>query len=65
MSARDPVARGLAAAALSVARIALVVAALSYRQGQTFLDDVRTLGRALDARGAGTGGRPPPRLDVD
>ncbi|MEO0321771.1 MAG: hypothetical protein AAF447_02360 [Myxococcota bacterium] len=61
----DPLARRLAALALALAFVALALAALSYAQGQRYLEDVRTLGRALDARAPAFGGSPPPRLDVE
>ncbi len=63
----DPLARRLAAMALAVALVALVVAGYAVILGQRYLEDVRTLGRSLqaDAPGAASSLGPPPQLDVD
>ncbi|MEM1417232.1 MAG: hypothetical protein AAGH15_20210 [Myxococcota bacterium] len=62
----DPLARRLAALALGVALVALVLAGVAVRQGQRYLEDVQTLGRALEEAAPVTrGSRPPPRLEVE
>lgn len=63
----DPIARRLAAAALAVGLVALVLAAYSVVLGLRYLEDVRTLGRSLnaDAPGAASSLGPPLQLDVD
>lgn len=63
-AARDPIARGLAAAALAAALAALVLAGYAVSLGQRYLEDVHTLGDVL-GRGAPapTGLGPPPTLD--
>ncbi|MBX3247341.1 MAG: hypothetical protein KF901_09175 [Myxococcales bacterium] len=62
--AKDPLARGLAAAALAVALAALVLAGYAVSLGHRYLEDVQTLGDVL-GRGtpASTGLGPPPTLD--
>lgn len=59
--AGDPVARGLAASALALALVALVLAAYATWLGQRYLDDVQTMGGALQ-RQAPAGLGPPPSL---
>lgn len=68
---RDRVARRLAAAALAVGLIAVALGAYAVHLGARYLDDVETLGEALErgqraipaADRALTG--PPPALEVD
>ncbi|MCU0671513.1 MAG: hypothetical protein MUE69_01845 [Myxococcota bacterium] len=60
---RDPLARGLAAAALALALVALVLAGYATWLGQRYLDDVRTMGEALRENApAPSGLGPPPEL---
>ena len=59
-------ARGLAAAALAVALVALVMAGYAVSLGRQYLEDVRTLGEALEERGpARPALGPPPALEGD
>lgn len=68
---KDPVARGIAAAALAVASVALVAALYAIDLGQQYLDDVHTLGETLELRLGHPGTepiqlRPPPiQLETD
>lgn len=60
---RDPLARGIAAAALALALVALVLAGYATWLGQRYLDDVRTMGEALRENApAPSGLGPPPEL---
>jgi len=57
---RDPLARGLAAAALALALVALVLAGYATWLGQRYLDDVRTMGEALRENAPAPSGLGPP-----
>ncbi|MCA9615045.1 MAG: hypothetical protein H6721_12675 [Sandaracinus sp.] len=60
---RDPVARGLAATALALALVALVLAAYAVWMGGRYLEDVQTMGEALQRNAPPpTGLGPPPQL---
>lgn len=68
---RDPVARRIAIAALAASLIALVLGAYGVHLGLRYLEDVKTLGDALDQRQRAIPAAeraldgPPPALDVD
>lgn len=69
--ARDPLARRLAIAAFAASLVALVLGAYSVHLGLRYLEDVRTLGEALDQRQRTIPAAdraldgPPPALDLD
>jgi len=68
---RDPLARRLATVALAVSFVALVLGAYGVHLGLRYLDDVQTLGDALDRRQRAIPAAdraldgPPPALDLD
>ena len=70
-SVRDPIARRVAIAALAVSFVALVLGGYGVHLGLRYLDDVQTLGDALDQRQRAIPAAdrvldgPPPALDVD
>ncbi len=70
-SGRDPVARRLAVGALTVGLVALVLGGYAVHLGLRYLDDVQTLGEALEDRQRAIPAAdralqgPPPALDVD
>lgn len=67
MSKPDKLARNLAATALGVALLALVLAGYAVHQGQTYLEDVRVMGEAMEqnSRRSAPLDPPPIQLDVD
>lgn len=70
-SGRDPVARRLAVAALTAGLLALVLGAYAVHLGLRYLEDVQTLGEALENRQQAIPAAdralqgPPPALDFD
>lgn len=63
----DTLARRLAATALALALLALMLSAYAVNLGMEYLEDVQTLGQALEQERAASPelNGPPPTLDVD
>ena len=65
---QDRLARRLAASAFAMALVAMVLGVYAVSLGQQYLEDVRTLGQALERQqettGSGLGG-PPLTLETD
>ena len=63
---QDKLARRLAASALALALVAVMLGAYAVNMGNQYLEDVRTLGQAMEqGRQSGALGAPPLTLETE